>query len=187
MKYLIVGLGNIGDQYTNTRHNIGFNVLDALAKASNIHFEDKRFGFIANLPYRGRKYILLKPSTYVNLSGKAVQYWMQKEKIPLDKLLVIADDISLPFGVLRLRKKGGDGGHNGLMNIIQVLGSQTWARLRFGVGNDFPSGAQVHYVLSKWTEEESEQLPERIKISGEIIKYFGFHGIDQTMNMFNNK
>ena len=187
MKYLIVGLGNIGDQYNNTRHNIGFNVLDALAKVSNIRFEDKRYGFIGEFPYRGRKYILLKPSTYVNLSGKAVHYWMQKEKIPMNKLLVVVDDLSLPYGVLRLRKKGGDGGHNGLMNIIQVLGSQTWARLRFGIGNDFPNGAQVQYVLREWTEEESEQLPEKIKTAGEIIKYFGFHGIDQTMNMFNNK
>ena len=187
MKYLIVGLGNIGDQYKDTRHNIGFKVLDALTEASNIHFEDKRYGFKAELPYRGRKYILLKPSTYVNLSGRAVQYWMQKEKIPLEKLLIVVDDLSIPFGILRLRKKGGDGGHNGLMNINQVLGSQNYARLRFGIGSEFPSGAKVHYVLSEWSEEESEQLPERIKTAREIVKYFGFHGIDQAMNMFNNK
>lgn len=187
MKYLIIGLGNIGDKYINTRHNIGFGILDALAKASNVVFEDKRYGFIGEMSYKGRKYLLLKPSTFVNLSGIAVQYWMKKEKIPHENILVVVDDVALPFGVLRVRKKGGDGGHNGLLHISQVLGTQHYSRLRFGVGSEFPQGTKVKFVLGEWTENEASILVDRINIACDIIKSFGFHGVNQTMNMFNNK
>ncbi len=187
MKYLIVGIGNIGDQYENTRHNIGFKILDALAKASNIVFKSKRFGMVAEATYRGRKLILLKPATYVNLSGKAVRYWVEKENIPLNNLLVVVDDLALPFGTLRLRKKGGDGGHNGLFDINQTLGKETYPRLRFGIGNDFHQGNQVKYVLSSWSEEEEKVLPEKIETAVKIIQSFTFHGIDTTMNNYNKR
>lgn len=187
MKYLIVGLGNVGDDYVNTRHNVGFDILDALARASNVVFEDKRYGFVAQATFRGRQFRLLKPSTFVNLSGRAVHYWLKKEKIPLTKLLVAVDDIALPFGILRIRKKGGDGGHNGLAHINQILGTGNYARLRFGIGNDFYPGSQVNYVLGEWTEEEAAALPERISKAVEAIQSFGFRGIDQTMNMYNSK
>jgi len=187
LKYLIVGLGNIGDPYKNTRHNIGFIILDALARTSNIVFEDKRYGFISRLAFRGRTYVLLKPSTYVNLSGRAVHYWLKKEKIPLEKLLVVVDDLALPFGTLRLRKKGGDGGHNGLAHINQILGTGNYARLRFGIGDNFHPGSQANYVLEEWTGEEAAMLPEKIETAGNIIKFFGYLGIDQTMNLFNSK
>jgi PTH1 family peptidyl-tRNA hydrolase len=187
LKYLIVGIGNIGDQYENTRHNIGFKILDALAKASNVVFTGKRFGLIAETTYRGRKLILLKPTTYVNLSGKAVRYWLEKEKIPIKNLLIVVDDLALPFGILRLRKKGGDGGHNGLFDISQTLGKETYPRLRFGIGNDFHQGAQVNYVLSSWSEEEEIVLPEKIETAIKIIQSFSFHGIDMTMNNYNKK
>ena len=185
MKYLIVGIGNIGDQYVNTRHNIGFIVLDALAKASNVVFKNKRLGQVAETSYRGRKFILLKPSTYVNLSGKAVRFWMQKENIPRKNILVVVDDLALPFGTLRLRKKGGDGGHNGLFDISQTLGNQDYPRLRFGIGDDYSQGNQVKYVLSNWSKDEESELTDKIKTAIEIIQSFGFHGIDQTMNNFN--
>ena len=187
MKYLIVGLGNIGNQYKDTRHNIGFTILDALARTSNVVFEDKRYGFISRITFRGRTYVLLKPSTYVNLSGRAVHYWLKKEKVPLEKLLIVVDDLALSFGTLRLRKKGGDGGHNGLAHINQIIGTGNYARLRFGIGNDFYPGNQVDYVLGDWDKEEVNLLPEKIKKAGEIIKSFGFLGIDQTMNLFNTK
>ena len=150
MKYLITGLGNIGDKYKETRHNIGFEILDAFAEASNISFDDKRYGAVSTYKFKGRTFILLKPSTYVNLSGKAVDYWLKKEKIPLDRLLVLVDDVSLQFGSVRIKPKGGAGGHNGLTNINQVLGTQEYARLRFGIGNDYYPGEQVQYVLGKW-------------------------------------
>ena len=166
MKYLIVGLGNIGPEYQNTRHNIGFKVLDAFAKASNTVFEDMRYGAVATVKLKGRTLILLKPNTYMNLSGKAVSYWMQKEKIELSNLFVVVDDLALPFGTIRLRGKGSDGGHNGLKNINQLLGTQDYARLRFGIGNEFPKGKQVDYVLGEWSPEEEERLPVMLKHCG---------------------
>jgi len=187
LKYLIVGLGNIGEQYQETRHNIGFTILDALAKASNVVFMDKRYGFVGEVKYKARNFVLLKPSTYVNLSGKAVNYWMKKEKIPVERLLVIVDDISLPFGTLRLRPRGGDAGHNGLINIQQVLGHHNYSRIRFGIGDEFRPSQQVDYVLGPWSPEEQEILPQRIELTIEIIKSFGTLGVERTMNLFNNK
>ena len=186
MKYLIVGLGNIGPEYQNTRHNIGFRVLDAFAKASNAVFEDMRYGAVATVKLKGRTLILLKPSTYMNLSGKAVSYWMQKEKIELSNLFVVVDDLALPFGTIRLRSKGSDGGHNGLKSINQLLGTQDYTRLRFGIGNDFPKGSQVDYVLGEWMDEEEERLPAMFKHCGEVIENFVFIGVDKTMSLSNN-
>lgn len=187
MKYLIVGLGNIGEEYRETRHNIGFMVLDALAKASNIVFKDGRYGATTTLSVKGRQLILLKPSTYMNLSGNAVRYWMQQEKIPLENVLVVVDDLALPFGSLRLKGKGSDAGHNGLKHIAATLGTQNYARLRFGIGNDFPKGAQVDYVLGNFDEEDRKQMPERLELAGEIIKSFCLAGLNLTMNQYNNK
>ncbi|NLB26517.1 MAG: aminoacyl-tRNA hydrolase [Bacteroidales bacterium] len=187
MKYLIAGLGNIGSEYKNTRHNIGFQILDTLAGVSNIAFNDRRYGFVAEYKYKGRIFILLKPATYVNLSGRAVNYWLKKEKIFLNNLLVVADDLALQFGQLRIKAKGSPGGHNGLRNISEVLGSNDYARLRFGIGDNFYKGFQVDYVLSEWLEEEVNLLPERIDEAIEIIKSFGTLGIDRTMNLFNKK
>jgi PTH1 family peptidyl-tRNA hydrolase len=187
VKYLVVGLGNIGEEYENTRHNIGFIVLDALAKASNIFFRTDRLGDVTEYKFKGRTFILLKPSTYMNLSGKAVNYWMQKEKIDLSNVLIITDDISLPIGSLRLRGKGSDGGHNGLKSINEVLMTNEFSRLRFGVGNDFPKGRQVEYVLGKWTEEDQEILKKKVPVAIELIQSFGTIGLDRTMNFFNKK
>lgn len=187
MKYLIVGLGNIGAEYAQTRHNIGFDILDALAGASNISFKDKRYGFVAEYKYRARTYVLLKPSTFMNLSGNAVRYWLRKEKLPLENLLVVVDDIALPFGTLRLRARGGDAGHNGLNHVQTILGSTDYARLKFGAGNDFHPGHQVDYVLNGWDDEQEKALPPRIEMAGEIIKSFGVIGLERTMNMYNNK
>ena len=186
MKYLIVGLGNIGPEYEDTRHNIGFYVLDAF-KASNVVFMDKRYGFVGELKFKGRTLILLKPSTYMNLSGKAVYYWMQKEKIPLENVLVIVDDIALPLGTLRLRSAGSDGGHNGLKNINEVLGTQAYARLRFGIGSDFPKGRQIEYVLGQWDKEEKPVLEEFVTKARSVIESFVTIGIERTMNFFNKK
>ena len=186
MKYLIVGLGNIGAEYAATRHNIGFKVLDALAEASNTVFSSQRYGSVAELKHKGRTFILLKPSTYMNLSGKAVSYWMQAEKIPLENVFVIVDDIALPFGTIRIRAKGSDGGHNGLKNIAELLGTNAYARLRFGIGGDFPKGMQIDYVLGEGTKEEAAALPERTKVAAEAIKAFGTIGLERTMNQFNN-
>ncbi len=161
--------------------------MDALATASNVIFKSKRLGKVTETSHRGRKFILLKPSTYVNLSGKAVRFWMQKENIPQKNILVVVDDLALPFGTLRLRKKGGDGGHNGLFDISQTLGNQEYSRLRFGIGSDYSQGSQVKYVLSNWSEDEEKELPDKIKTAIEIIQSFGFRGIDQTMNSFNKK
>lgn len=160
MKYLIVGLGNIGNEYHNTRHNIGFTILDAFAKASNVFFSENRYGATCEVKLKGRTLILLKPSTFMNLSGNALRYWMQKEKIEIENVLVIVDDIALPFGTLRLKPQGSDAGHNGLKNIQEILGHNNYARLRFGIGNDFAKGRQVEYVLGKWTEEQTAALPE---------------------------
>lgn len=187
MKYLIVGLGNIGDEYRDTRHNIGFNVLDAFAKASNIVFKDGRYGATADLSLKGKQLVLLKPSTYMNLSGNAVRYWMQQEKVPLENLLIVVDDLALPFGALRLKPKGSDAGHNGLKHIAATLGTENYARLRFGIGNNFPKGAQIDYVLGHFSEEEKQQMGERIDTACEIIKSFCLAGIAITMNQFNKK
>ena len=185
MKYLIVGLGNIGPEYQDTRHNIGFSVLDAFAKASNAIFEDKRYGAVCEVKIKGRTLILLKPNTYMNLSGKAVSYWMQKEKIVLEDLLIIVDDLALPFGTLQLRGQGSDGGHNGLKNINALLNTTGYARLRYGIGNDFLKGQQVDYVLGTWDAAEQEALPELLKRGGEIITSFVLQGIARTMNTYN--
>ncbi|MBN1926895.1 MAG: aminoacyl-tRNA hydrolase [Prolixibacteraceae bacterium] len=188
MKYLIVGLGNIGDEYKNTRHNVGFKILDALAGASNIVFNvNKRYGAVAEYTYKGRTLILLKPSTYVNLSGNAVRYWMQKEKIPLERILVLVDDIALPFGTIRLRGKGGDAGHNGLKHIAEILGTNNYARMRFGIGDDFMNGQQVNFVLSPWSEDEEKKLKERFELVVQLIHSFVTIGLNRTMNFFNNK
>lgn len=187
MKYLIVGLGNIGPDYQDTRHNIGFTILDAFARASNVFFEDNRYGSTCEVKLKGHTLILLKPSTFMNLSGNAVRYWMQKEKIDIDRVLILVDDLALPFGTLRLKPNGSDAGHNGLKNIQEVLGHNNYARLRFGLGNNFPKGYQVEFVLSKWDEEEQKQLPERVEKAAEIIKSFCLAGLQLTMNQFNNK
>ena len=187
MKYLIVGLGNIGEEYRETRHNIGFMVLDALAKASNIVFSDGRYGATAQLSLKGRQLILLKPSTYMNLSGNAVRYWMQQEKIPLENVLIVVDDLALPFGTLRLKGKGSDAGHNGLKHIAATLGTQNYARLRFGIGNDFPKGGQMDFVLGHCDEESMKLMPERREVAQEIIKSCGMAGLNITRNQYNNK
>ncbi len=187
MKYLVVGLGNIGAEYAATRHNIGFRVLDALAEASNISFTTVRYGDMATLKHRGRTILLLKPSTYMNLSGKAVRYWMEQERIPRENLLVISDDIALPFGTFRMRKNGSEGGHNGLKSITELLGGNNYARLRFGVGGDFPRGHQVDYVLGDFSDEERKLMPERLKLFGEAILSFVSIGADRTMNAYNGK
>lgn len=187
MKYLVVGLGNPGEKYENTRHNIGFKVLDEFAEERNAKFETVKLGDVATAKWKGRSVVLLKPSTFMNLSGKAVNYYMQKEKIPLDKVMIITDDIALPFGKLRLKGKGSDGGHNGLKNIQEILGTSNYARLRFGVGNEFHKGQQVDYVLGEWEDEERKTLPERIKTATEFIKSFTTIGLNLTMTNWNNK
>jgi PTH1 family peptidyl-tRNA hydrolase len=187
LKYLIAGLGNPGKEYENTRHNIGFKVLDALADASNTVFSDGRFGWLAEYKFKGRTFILLKPTTYMNLSGKAVNYWLQKENIAIDHLLVVVDDLALPLGSLRLRAKGSDAGHNGLKNITEVLGSQDYARLRIGIGDNFRQGQQIDYVLGEWDKQEKLELPAMIDTSIEIIKNFGTIGVHQTMTFFNKR
>jgi len=187
MKYLIAGLGNIGAEYAHTRHNIGFDILDAMAEEKGLIFEDKRYGAVTIYKFKGRSFILLKPNTYVNLSGRAVNYWLQKEKIKVSNLLVVVDDLALPFGTLRLKPKGGDAGHNGLKSIQGTLGTTNYARLRFGIGNNFNRGQQVDYVLGKWDSDEKAALPEKIERAIEMIKSFGTIGTAQTMNQFNNK
>lgn len=186
MKYLIAGLGNIGPEYEKTRHNIGFMILDALAKASNVVFQDRRYGFVAEMRLRNKSLVLLKPSTFMNLSGNAVRYWLQQEKIENENLLVVVDDLALPFGKLRLKSKGSDAGHNGLRHIQGLIG-QDYARLRFGIGHDFPRGTQVDYVLDEFSDEEKKLLPERIETAVDIIRSFCLSGVDVTMNQFNNK
>ena len=183
-KYLIVGLGNPGDEYAETRHNTGFMVLDAFAKASNIVFEDKRYGFLAETSLKGRKVFLLKPTTFMNLSGNAVRYWLNKENIEQSRLLVISDDVAIPVGQFRLKANGSNGGHNGLGHIQQLIG-QNYARLRMGIGNDFPRGMQVDWVLGKYDEEDMKTLQPSIDTACEIIKSFVLAGIDLTMNQYN--
>lgn len=185
-KYLIVGLGNPGIEYVGTRHNTGFMVLDAFAKASNIVFDDCRYGFVGTTSLKGRKIILLKPTTFMNLSGNAVRYWMNKENIRQENLLVVVDDISLPLGTLRLKGNGSNGGHNGLGHIQQLIGQQ-YARLKVGIGNDFPKGMQVDWVLGKYSEEDIQTLSPRIDTACDIIKSFVLSGINITMNLYNGK
>ena len=187
MNYLIVGLGNIGVEYAETRHNMGFMVLDAWAQASNIVFESGRYGSTATVSFKGRKFTLLKPSTYMNLSGKAVCYWMNELKIPVENLLVLSDDLNIPFGTLRLRKNGSAGGHNGLTNINELLGTQDYARIRLGIGNDFGRGQQVGYVLGELSKEEQEQMPEICKRTIEGVKAWATIGADRAMNVVNTK
>jgi len=187
MKYLIVGLGNIGNEYQDTRHNIGFTILDAFAKASNVFFTENRYGATCEVKLKGRALILLKPATFMNLSGNALRYWMQKEKIAIENVLVVVDDIALPFGTLRLKPQGSDAGHNGLKNIQEILGHNNYPRLRFGIGNDFSKGRQVEYVLGKWTAEQTAAIPERAERCAEIIQNFCLAGMQLTMNQFNGK
>ncbi|PWH84942.1 aminoacyl-tRNA hydrolase [Brumimicrobium oceani] len=187
MKYLIVGLGNPGAKYENTRHNIGFKVVEAFAEERKAVFETIKLGDVAKAKWKGRQVILLKPSTFMNLSGKAVNYYLQKEKILPENLLVITDDLALPFGKLRMKGKGSDGGHNGLKDIQAVLNTTQYARLRFGVGSEFKTGQQVDYVLGEWSADEAKQMEERIKTATEFIKGFTTIGLNQTMSNWNNK
>ena len=187
MKYLVVGLGNPGKEYENTRHNIGFKVLDCLAKQFNTFFVSDKLGEVAEIKHKGRTLVLLKPSTFMNLSGKAVNYWMQKEKIHIQSLLIVTDDLALSFGTLRLRGKGSDGGHNGLKSVAYTLNSTEYARLKFGIGNDFNKGQQVNYVLNEWSAEETVTLNDRIEVACEIITSFVSIGLNRTMSAFNNK
>lgn len=184
-KFLIVGLGNIGDEYARTRHNIGFMALDRFAQIHNVSFADKRYGFVGKCRVKNAEMVLLKPSTYMNLSGNAVRYWLNEENIPLENLLIIVDDLNLPFGTIRIRKQGSNGGHNGLGHIQQVLCTPNYARVRFGIGNDYARGAQMDFVLGEWLPEEKEQLPEKLDRIAEIIPSFCLQGIDRTMNQFN--
>jgi PTH1 family peptidyl-tRNA hydrolase len=184
-KYLIVGLGNIGPKYERTRHNIGFKIVDFLAQQNELTWETVKLGDMTTHKKKGRTFVLLKPSTYMNLSGKAVRYWLDKEKIPLENLLVVTDDLNLPFGTLRIKTKGSDGGHNGLKDIQQLLQTTQYNRFRFGISDAFGKGSQVDYVLSEWTEEEAEQLPERLEVASNIIESFGLAGVNRTMNTFN--
>lgn len=186
-KYLIVGLGNIGAKYDNTRHNIGFKILDALAKEQEVSFETEKLGDITSFRFKGRTFILLKPSTYMNLSGKAVKYWMEKEKISIDNILIITDDLNIDFGTIRLKGKGSDGGHNGLKDIQEKLNTSKYPRFRFGVGSNYSKGRQVDFVLSEWSKEENSLLIERIPISCKLITSFGTAGMANTMNTFNGK
>jgi PTH1 family peptidyl-tRNA hydrolase len=195
-KFLIAGLGNIGEEYQDTRHNIGFAVADALAKSFQKEedktsitrlFTSDRYANVHQARFKGNKLTIIKPTTYMNLSGKAVNYWLQEEKIPFRNLLVIADDLALPFGTLRLKKKGSDGGHNGLTDIIATLNTSEFARLRFGIGSEFSKGRQVDYVLGKWSDEEAKLLSERIEQCVQIVKSFVATGVDRTMSSFNNK
>ena len=187
MKYLIVGLGNKGAEYENTRHNIGFKVADQLAEKMEVPFQTANFGWLAEGKYKGRKVLVLKPDTYMNLSGKAVKFWMQKENIPLENVLIITDDLALPFGTLRMKMKGSDAGHNGLKSIQENLQTPNYARLRFGISADFSQGKQVDYVLGQWNEEETEKLADRIDFFSKACLSFVFAGIQNTMNTFNGK
>lgn len=187
MKFLILGLGNPGPEYADTRHNIGFQVLDHLASSAEARFSPDRYGDRAEFRHKGRAFILVKPSTFMNLSGKAARYWMDQEGIPADRLLVITDDLAIPFGAIRIRAKGGAGGHNGLTSIIELIGTEEFPRLRFGIGNDFPKGRQSDYVLSPWTAEERKMLEERIELAAKAVLQFGLLGVAQAMNNFNKR
>lgn len=184
-KFLIVGLGNIGVKYENTRHNIGFQILNEIASKEEISFESKKLGSVSKFRFKGKTFVLLKPSTFMNLSGKSVKYWLTKEKIPLENLLVICDDLNLNFGAIRVKAKGSDGGHNGLKDINTILQTQQYARFRFGVGSEFSKGRQSDFVLGEWDLEESKLIPERLEVASKLIKSFGTAGLNNTMNTFN--
>ena len=185
MSFLVVGLGNIGSEYAHTRHNVGFEVLDAWAKAANATFTTMRYGAITEVKHKGKRFMLLKPSTYMNLSGKAVNYWIQAEKFAIEEVIIIVDDLALPFGTLRLRKQGSDGGHNGLKNISEILGHNNYVRLRVGIGNDFGRGQQVDFVLSEWSDEEQKALPVALERAINAIKAFATIGVDRAMTEYN--
>lgn len=187
MKFLIAGLGNIGPDYVNTRHNIGFDVADAVASSLNASFSLGKKAWVAEARHKGKQLIIIKPTTFMNLSGEAVRYWMQDQKIARENVLVVTDDLALPFGTLRMRPAGGAAGHNGITSIIECLGTDQFARLRFGIGNDYPKGRQVDYVLGKWGKEEAAALPERISVAEDMVKSFAAIGLSMTMNAFNNK
>jgi len=186
-KFLIVGLGNIGSEYANTRHNIGFKILDYIANQEGISFQTVKLGEVAELKIKGRTLLLLKPNTYMNLSGKAVKYWLEKENIEKENMLVITDDLNLAFGTIRIKTKGSDGGHNGLKNIQLLLNSTEYPRFRFGISDTFKKGQQVNYVLGEWDTEEKEKLKERLQLSSDIVKSFALAGLNNTMNEFNGK
>ena len=186
-KYLIVGLGNIGEKYENTRHNIGFKVLDYFANKENLIFETQKLGDVTTYKLKGRTFVFLKPNTFMNLSGKAVLYWLTKEKISLENLLIITDDLNLPFGSIRLKTKGSAGGHNGLKDIQDKLNTTNYNRFRFGISDAYSKGKQIDYVLGEWTNEEKEKLNERLEKSTELIKSFVLAGVNNTMNSFNGK
>ena len=186
-KFLIVGLGNIGAEYVNTRHNIGFKIVDYVASKKGVPFETAKLGAVAEFTIKGRKLILLKPNTYMNLSGKAVQYWMQKENIAKENVLVITDDLNLAFGTIRIKGKGTDGGHNGLKNIQLILNTSEYPRFRFGISDEFKKGQQVDYVLGEWNETEKEKLPERFEVAKQIVESFALAGLNETMNSYNGK
>ena len=186
-KFLIVGLGNIGSKYKNTRHNIGFKIVDEVAEEHKVSFETEKLGDVANFRFKGRTFFLLKPSTFMNLSGKAVKYWMDKEKISIENILVVTDDVNIDFGTIRLKAKGSAGGHNGLKDVQEKLNTQQYARFRFGVGGNYSKGRQVDFVLGEWNKEENSQLIERLPTSAKIITSFGTAGLANTMNAFNGK
>lgn len=186
-KFLIVGLGNIGEEYEGTRHNVGFEVVDYIANEAGVRFTNDRLASVAETKFKGKTLILIKPTTYMNLSGKAVNYWMQAENIPVENVMVIVDELALPFGKIRLGPKGSDGGHNGLKNIQEILGTKNYPRLRFGIGNEFGKGYQVNYVLGKWNDEEKKTLNERVKIAADAVKAFAFVGLQRCMNDYNTK
>ncbi len=187
MKYLIACLGNIGHEYAQTRHNIGFMIADRMAKEFDVQFTTSRFAMISEMRFKGRVMLVIKPTTYMNLSGKAVRYWMTQEKIPLENILIVLDEIALPLGTLRMKKKGSDAGHNGLSDIINSLGTNNFCRLRFGIGNDFPYGKQIDYVIGQWKASEMTVVEQRLDIAVEMIKSFVTQGVDLTMNQYNNK
>jgi PTH1 family peptidyl-tRNA hydrolase len=186
MKYLIVGLGNIGPKYDNTRHNIGFDVVDELAKKHDTSFKTDKLGDVAEFKFKGRSFYLLKPNTFMNLSGKAVRYWKEKLKLNNENIMVVVDDLALPLGSIRIRKKGSDAGHNGLKNINELLGGNKYPRLRFGIGNDFSKGKQINFVLGEWKSEEESTVNEMIEKSCQAIEAYASIGIDRTMNQFNS-
>lgn len=186
-KFLIVGLGNIGAEYVNTRHNIGFKAVDFLAKEAGVNFETVKLGAMAEIKIKGRTLLLLKPNTYMNLSGKAVQFWMEKEKIAKENIFIITDDLNLSFGTIRIKAKGSDGGHNGLKNIQMVLNSSEYPRLRFGISDEFKKGQQVDYVLGDWTDEETTALTERLEMVSKAVKEFALAGLNNAMNNYNGK
>ena len=186
-KFLIAGLGNLGDEYEGTRHNIGFSVVEHLANEAGVKFVNDRHAYVAEIKHKGKTLVLIKPTTFMNLSGKAINYWMQTEKIPVEHLMVVVDELALPFGKIRLGPKGSDGGHNGLKHIQETLGTTNYPRLRFGIGNEFGKGYQVNYVLGKWNDEEKKTLNDRVKMAADAIKAFAFAGLQRSMNDYNTK